>query len=117
MTALKSTDTAAPSPLVITGHAPKPLIGNARDIDTTRTLESVIELARRFGPIFRLKVPGSADRIIVSGSDLLAEGGDTQRVHKLVTAAPSEVRRDPESAGLFTAETSNPLWQRAHNIL
>ncbi len=103
--------------LPIPGPAPKPLIGNARDIDTTRTLESVIELARRFGPIFRLKVPGSADRIIVSGPDLVAEVCDPERFDKLVTGGLSEVRRDPESAGLFTAETSNPLWRRAHNIL
>jgi cytochrome P450/NADPH-cytochrome P450 reductase len=117
MTALKSTGTIAPGHIAIPGPAPKPLIGNARDIDTTRTLESVMELARRFGPIFRLKVPGSADRIIVSGSDLVAEVCDPQRFDKLVTGGLSEVRRDPESAGLFTAETSNPLWRRAHNIL
>jgi cytochrome P450/NADPH-cytochrome P450 reductase len=113
----KSDHTTGSAHLAIPGPAPKPLIGNARDIDTTRTLESVIELARRFGPIFRLKVPGSADRIIVSGSDLVAEVCDPERFDKLVTGGLSEVRRDPESAGLFTAETSNPLWQRAHNIL
>ncbi len=103
--------------LTIPGPAPKPFIGNARDIDTSRTLESVMELARRFGPIFRLKVPGSADRIIVSGPELVAEVCDPDRFDKLVTGGLSEVRRDPESAGLFTAETTNPLWRRAHNIL
>jgi cytochrome P450 / NADPH-cytochrome P450 reductase len=103
--------------LPIPGPAPKPLIGNARDIDTSRTLESIMELARRHGPIFRLRIPGSADRIIVSGSDLVAEVCDPERFDKLVTGGLSEVRRDPESAGLFTAETDNPLWRRAHNIL
>jgi cytochrome P450/NADPH-cytochrome P450 reductase len=117
MTLRENHDPTASGDLPIPGPAPKPLIGNARDIDTTRTLESVIELARRFGPIFRLKVPGSADRIIVSGSDLVAEVCDSERFDKLVTGGLSEVRRDPASAGLFTAETSNPLWRRAHNIL
>jgi len=103
--------------LPIPGPAPTPLIGNLRDIDTSRTLESIMELARRHGPIFRLRLPGSPDRIIVSGADLVAEVCDPERFDKLVAGGLSEVRRDPESAGLFTAETTNPLWRRAHNIL
>jgi len=118
MTALlDNRGTAIPTPLPIPGPAPRPLIGNARDIDTRRTLESIMELARQHGPIFRLRIPGSADRIIVSGADMVGEVCDPERFDKLVTGGLSEVRRDPESAGLFTAETTNPLWRRAHNIL
>lgn len=101
----------------IPGPAPKPLIGNMRDVDTAHTIESAMNLARRFGPIYRLKIPGSGERIIVSGPDLVAEVCDAQRFDKLVTGGLSEVRQDPETAGLFTAETDNPLWRRAHNIL
>ena len=43
----ESNDTAMTTHLPIPGPAPKPLIGNARDIDTSRTLESIMELARQ----------------------------------------------------------------------
>ena len=42
---------------------------------------------------------------------------DERRFDKLVTGGLSAVRRDPVSTGLFTADTDNPLWLRAHNIL
>jgi cytochrome P450 / NADPH-cytochrome P450 reductase len=101
----------------IPGPAPKPLIGNATDIDRENAIESVMDLARRYGPIYRLTIPGAGDRYIVSGRDLVEEVCDERRFDKLVTGGLSEVRSDPVSAGLFTAETDNPLWRRAHNIL
>jgi cytochrome P450/NADPH-cytochrome P450 reductase len=42
---------------------------------------------------------------------------DESRFDKLVTGGLSEVRRDPLNTGLFSADTDNPLWLRAHNIL
>ena len=100
----------------IPGPRPRPVIGNALDVSRKHAVESVIKLAREYGPIYRLKVPGG-DRYIVSGSDLVEEVCDERRFDKLVTGGLSEVRRDPVNTGLFTSDTGNPLWRRAHNIL
>src|SRR5271165_591722 len=100
----------------IPGPRPRPVIGNALDVSRKHAVESAIKLAREYGPIYRLKVPGG-HRYIVSGSDLVEELCDERRFDKLVTGGLSEVRRDPENTGLFTSDTGDPLWRRAHNIL
>src|SRR6201996_2443555 len=106
-----------PSPDAIPGPRPRPLIGNALDVDRHNAVLGAIELAREYGPIYRLAVPGSGDRYIVSGAGLVEEVCDERRFDKLIAGGLAEVRRDPVNAGLFSAETSNPLWHRAHNIL
>ena len=99
------------------GPRPRPVIGNALDIGLKGAVEPAIKLARQYGPIYRLVLPGGAHRYIVSGSDLVEEVCDERRFDKLVTGGLSEVRRDPVNTGLFSADTDNPLWLRAHNIL
>jgi cytochrome P450 / NADPH-cytochrome P450 reductase len=76
-----------------------------------------MKLAREYGPIYRLAVPGGPPRYVVSGADLVEEVCDEKRFDKLVSGGLSAVRRDPVNTGLFTADTGNPLWRRAHNIL
>jgi cytochrome P450/NADPH-cytochrome P450 reductase len=102
---------------VIPGPRPRPVIGNALDIGLKGAVEPAIKLARQYGPIYRLVLPGGDHRYIVSGSDLVEEVCDESRFDKLVTGGLSEVRRDPVNTGLFSADTDNPLWLRAHNIL
>ncbi len=117
--------TAQPSPPLpagvtaqaIPGPRPRPVVGNALDIDRKRAVQSAIKLAREYGPVYRLVVPGGDPRYVVSGADLVEEVCDERRFDKLVTGGLSAVRRDPVSTGLFTADTDNPLWLRAHNIL
>jgi cytochrome P450 / NADPH-cytochrome P450 reductase len=106
-----------PSAGAIPGPRPRPLIGNALDVDRENAILGAMKLARQYGPIYRLVVPGGGSRYIVSGADLTEEVCDEQRFDKLITGGLAEVRRDPVNAGLFSAETSNPLWRRAHNIL
>ena len=101
----------------IPGPRPRPVIGNALDIDLKHAVEGAINLARQYGPIYRLVVPGGGRRFVVSGADLVEELCDERRFDKLVTGGLSEVRRDPVNTGLFAADTDNPLWLRAHNIL
>jgi cytochrome P450/NADPH-cytochrome P450 reductase len=93
-----------------------PLIGNVRDLDTDNPIESLMTLAREYGPIFRLSVPGG-DRVIVSGPDLVAEICDDARFDKKVGGGLASLRKGSAGSGLFTAETDDPLWHRAHNIL
>ncbi len=102
---------------VIPGPPPKRVVGNAGDVDRDHVIESTMALAREYGPIYRLTVPGTGDRLIVSGADLVDEVCDDARFDKLVSGGLSAVRKDPVNTGLFTADTGNALWRRAHNIL
>jgi cytochrome P450/NADPH-cytochrome P450 reductase len=114
---MTTTTGAEPSAAAIPGPRPRPLIGNALDVDRNNAILGAIELARQYGPIYQLVVPGGGTRYIVSGADLVEEVCDERRFDKLITGGLAEVRRDPVNAGLFAAETGNPLWRRAHNIL
>jgi cytochrome P450/NADPH-cytochrome P450 reductase len=112
--ARRSADVSAEA---IPGPRPRPVIGNALDIGRKGAVEAAIKLARQYGPIYRLVLPGGDSRYVVSGADLVEEVCDEQRFDKLVAGGLSEVRRDPVNTGLFTSDTDNPLWRRAHNIL
>lgn len=94
-----------------------PLLGNLFDIDTHAPFDSMTALAREHGPIFRIVVPGGGARLIVSGADLVDEICDDARFDKKVGGGLSNLRSGPLGAGLFTADTADPLWHRAHNIL
>jgi len=100
----------------IPGPRGLPLVGNAFDIDATNPIEGFMAMADEYGPIFRLSVP-SGTRLIVSGADLVDELCDESRFDKLVGGGLANLRRGATDSGLFTAETQDPLWQRAHNIL
>jgi len=102
---------------VVPGPRPRPLIGNALDVDRDNAILGAMKLSRQYGPIYQLVVPGGGVRYIVSGADLVEEVCDERRFDKLISGGLAEVRRDPVNAGLFSAETGNPLWRRAHNIL
>ena len=56
-------------------------------------------------------------RLFISGPELVDEVCDDARFDKKVTGGLANVGEDGSSAGLFTAETQDPLWQRAHSIL
>ena len=93
-----------------------PFIGNVRAIDLAQPLESLMSLAREYGPIFKLTSPGGIS-VVVSGVDLVSEICDDARFDKVITAGLSILAEGPVDAGLFTAETDDPMWARAHSIL
>ncbi len=101
----------------IPGPRPQRVIGNALHISAKHAVEGAMKLARQYGPIYRLVVPGGGERFVVSGANLVEELCDERRFDKLVTGGLSEVRQDPANTGLFLSDTDNPLWLRAHNIL
>jgi cytochrome P450/NADPH-cytochrome P450 reductase len=74
-----------------------------------------MKLASEQGPIFRLQLPGG-DRLIVSGVDLVDEILDGTPFDKHVGGGLKALRRSA-SKGLFTSDTDDPMWRRAHNIL
>lgn len=100
----------------VPGPRPLPLIGNALDVPSGRTVQALMELTRRYGPIFRLSTPGG-ERYVVSGLPMIDDICDDERFTKQVGPGQRQLRSRFTSAGLFTAESDDPLWRSAHDIL
>ncbi|NVE93273.1 bifunctional cytochrome P450/NADPH--P450 reductase [Altererythrobacter lutimaris] len=93
----------------------QPIIGNALTVDANRQIQSLMELADEYGPIFQLDMMGTP-LIVVSGADLVAEVCDEKRFDKTVRG-PLKRLRLIGGDGLFTGDTDDPNWSKAHNIL
>jgi cytochrome P450/NADPH-cytochrome P450 reductase len=97
-------------------HPPtKPVVGNMLSLDSTAPVQNLARLAKELGPIFWLDMM-SAPLVIVSGHDLVHELSDEKRFDKAVRGPLRRVRAIAGD-GLFTADTSEPNWSKAHNIL
>jgi cytochrome P450/NADPH-cytochrome P450 reductase len=97
-------------------HPPtKPVVGNMLSLDSTAPVQNLARLAKELGPIFWLDMMG-APLVIVSGHDLVHELSDEKRFDKAVRGPLRRVRAIGGD-GLFTADTSEPNWSKAHNIL
>jgi cytochrome P450 / NADPH-cytochrome P450 reductase len=108
---MASTNRLSPIP-----HPPtKPVVGNILSLDSTAPAQSLVRLARELGPIFWLDMMG-APLVVVSGHDLVDELSDEKRFGKLVRGPLRRVRAIGGD-GLFTADTTEPNWSKAHNIL
>ena len=92
-------------------------VGNLFDLDASHPIESLMELARKYGPIYELKLPGGASRVIVSGYKLVDELCDESRFDKMLGPGLNALAEGPAGRGLFTSETSDPNWRKAHTIL
>jgi len=100
----------------IPGPHPLPLLGNAFDIDRADPLGGFVRMAQEYGPIFKIVTPGGL-RLLVSGPELVDEVCDDERFDKLVSGGLGNLRKGAVGSGLFTSDTDDPLWARAHNIL
>src|ERR1700719_3225137 len=108
---MASTNRLSPIP-----HPPtKPVVGNMLSLDSTAPVQHLVRLTRELGPIVWLDMMG-APLVIVSGHDLVEELSDEKRFDKAVRGPPRRVRA-VAGDGLFTADTSEPDWSKAHNIL
>src|SRR5579862_7304850 len=97
-------------------HPPtKPVVGNMLSLDSAAPAQHLARLAKELGPIFWLDMMG-APMVIVSGVDLVDELSDTTRFDKAVRGALRRIRA-LAGDGLFTADTNEPNWSKAHNIL
>ena len=97
-------------------HPPKkPIVGNMLSLDSDAPIQGLGDMARELGPIFWLDMMG-APIIIVSGPDLVAELCDEKRFDKAVRGSLRRVR-SIAGDGLFTADTTEPNWSKAHHIL
>jgi cytochrome P450/NADPH-cytochrome P450 reductase len=93
----------------------KPVVGNLLSLDSTAPVQNLARLAKQLGPIFWLDMMG-APLVIVSGHDLVDELSDEKRFDKAVRGPLRRVRA-VAGDGLFTADTTEPNWSKAHNIL
>src|ERR1700749_4792787 len=108
---MASSNRLAPIP-----HPPtKPVVGNMLSLDSTAPVQNLARLAKELGPIFWLDMMG-APLVIVSGHDLVDELSDEKRFDKAVRGPLRRVRA-VAGDGLFTADTNEPNWGKAHNIL
>lgn len=93
----------------------KPVVGNMLSLDPTAPVQNLARLARELGPIFWLDMMG-APVVFVAGHDLVDELSDEKRFDKAVRGPLRRVRAIGGD-GLFTADTDEPNWSKAHNIL
>ncbi|HEY7418461.1 MAG TPA: cytochrome P450, partial [Ktedonobacteraceae bacterium] len=93
----------------------KPIVGNALEIKRGARVLSLMALAHHYGPIFQLVTPAGS-LAVVSGFKLVDELCDEKRFHKRVGSS-LQVMRAHSSPSLLTADTNDPLWRKAHNIL
>src|SRR5882724_8195345 len=109
--AMASTNKLNPIP-----HPPKkPVVGNMLSLDPNAPVQHLVRLTRELGPIFWLDMMG-APLVIVSGHDLVDELSDEKRFDKAVRGSLRRVRA-VGGDGLFTADTREPNWSKAHHIL
>src|ERR1700742_4101402 len=97
-------------------HPPtKPVVGNMLSLDSTAPVQHLVRLAKELGPIYWLDMMG-APLVIVSAHALVDELSDETRFDKAVRGSLRRVRA-VGGDGLFTADTNEPNWSKAHNIL
>ena len=107
---------ASPNKLNPIPHPPKkPVVGNMLSLDPNAPVQHLVRLTKELGPIFWLDMMG-APLVIVSGHDLIDELSDEKRFDKAVRGSLRRVRA-VGGDGLFTADTNEPNWSKAHNIL
>ncbi len=97
-------------------HPPKkPVVGNMLSVDATAPVQDLVRLSKELGPIFWLDMMGTP-MVIVSGAALVDELSDEKRFDKAVRGPLRRIRAIAGD-GLFTADTKEPNWSKAHNIL
>jgi len=92
-----------------------PGLGHSRLIDAVAPVQSLMALAKDMGEIYQLRLPGGK-LLVVSSQRLVDELSDESRFDKKISGALYNIR-DISLDGLFTAKTTEPNWQKAHNIL
>src|SRR3954469_11695225 len=93
----------------------KPVVGNMLSLDPNAPVQHLTRLAKELGPIFWLDMMGSPI-VVASGYDIVHELCDEKRFGKVVRGALRRVRAIGGD-GLFTADSAEPNWGKAHNIL
>jgi cytochrome P450 / NADPH-cytochrome P450 reductase len=94
---------------------PRLFLGNALELAGGRAIEALMRLARKYGPIYRLQMPGQ-DLIIVSSQELAHEVCDETRFDKQMTGTALQLRA-AIGPSLASRASDDPIWGIAHRIL
>ena len=109
---------------------PYPILGNALEMDPENPMQSLVDLHKKYGPIYVFQFPGHPE-IMIGSQELAHELCDQERFKKTVGGPLGEVRQiakdgeysytllvgETNRAGLFTAHGHEPNWAIAHRIL
>lgn len=90
--------------------------GNPKDLHPETRVQDLMRMAYALGPIFQLPAPGGGRQIILSGFSLADEVCNDKYFDKKVSPALQSIRSFGGN-GLFTADTDDPNWRKAHAIL
>jgi len=91
-------------------------VGNIKEVRPEAQIRDMMKLARTYGSIYQLPLPGGKRQLVLSSFALVDEVCNDALFDKAMSPglrAAQELAGD----GLFTAETSDPKWRRAHAIL
>ncbi|KAI2627622.1 bifunctional P-450:NADPH-P450 reductase [Hypoxylon sp. NC1633] len=92
-----------------------PFLGNIADIDAENSIQSFLNIAEKYGDIFRLKLPGTS-MVVVSSRVLVDEVCDEKRFKKIPNFVLLQIREGIRD-GLFSAYLEEPNWGIAHRVL
>jgi len=93
----------------------RPIVGNIGELDSAAPIQSMMKLAKTYGPIYKLTIFGK-DMYVVSSQELVDELSDEKRFQKRIHGPLKEIRAFAGD-GLFTAYNSEPNWAKAHRLL
>ncbi len=92
-----------------------PIIGNLHQLSSYNPAQHILKLMEKYGDILRVFTP-IGNMIVVKSYEHTKELCDENRFMKNLSRPLVELR-DLGGDGLFTAWTTEPNWQKAHNVL
>ncbi|MEP6557741.1 MAG: cytochrome P450 [Burkholderiales bacterium] len=108
-------DTTEIRPTQVPQPPQKPIVGNLTEIDSDTPIQSMMRLARQYGPFYKLNLVGREVHV-ASSQALVDELCDETRFNKRIHGPLREIRTFAGD-GLFTAYNSEPNWGKAHRLL
>lgn len=99
----------------IPGPPPLPVLGNVLDVLNEVPINGFVNLADKYGPIYKLTLRGK-EIYTVSSCKLVGELCDETRFSKVAPDGLTRNRR-PGPSGLFSAQENDPDWGQAHRVL
>lgn len=91
-------------------------VANIKEIGPETRMRDLMQQARIYGPIYQLPFPGGKRQIVLSSFALVDEVCNDTSFDKAI-AFGVKAAQELAGDGLFTTETTNPKWQKAHAIL
>ncbi|KAK4199539.1 putative bifunctional cytochrome P450 group I:NADPH-P450 reductase [Triangularia verruculosa] len=92
------------------------LLGHAPDLDPILPVKTYWELMDKYGEIFQLDLGMAYPRVFVGSRELVNEMADDERFSKFTHRLHKEMR-PVFGDGLFSAESTDKAWWKAHRLL